>query len=161
MYPLTPAEMRQLIKLWDKVRWPAPEELFEAHCRNEVAIAVELAVLRKQGKKYQVLLIERKDKFFKGWHMPGSLLLPGENIKAVIRRLKRREVTVLITKPQFIGIHESHSRRSSEEVGLLHICYTKGSTPKNGEFFDISHLPQGTLLHHRWMLRAVRQHLAR
>lgn len=158
-YPLSPAEMARLVKLWDRVRWPAPEELFQAHCRNEIAVAVELAVVRRHAGAWQVLLIHRHDKFFRGWHMPGSLLLPGEKMREVFRRLSTREVHGRTTAPKFVTIFEFHSRRGYE-LSLLHTARLIGSRRGGeGQFFSLGKLPVNTLSHHRTMLAALRRYL--
>ncbi len=150
--------MRELIKLWDKVRWPAPEMLFEAHCKNEIGIAIELCVLRKQKGEWQVLLIYRQDKFFKGWHMPGSLLMPGETIVQVFKRLSHDEIGVAITKPKFVTINEHFTRRGYE-ISLVHTCHLVGKGIPQGKFFSLDKPPSTTLSTHKEMIRAVRRTL--
>ena len=96
---LTAQENFQLVKLLDKLEWPVTPEVFDALCVNFVTSPIELAVIRRGEKEQEVLMIYREDKFFNGWHIPGSVILPGRTIELVLSALVRREVGIEIHDP--------------------------------------------------------------
>lgn len=96
---LTETESYQLAQLMGKVEFPTTVPVFEAWCENFITNPLELGVLKDD----KILMIYRKDKYYDGWHIPGSVLTPGSRVNEVLDRLIKREVGTLVTKPEFVN----------------------------------------------------------
>ena len=79
---------------------PSPYGIFEKFMSRTVPSCVELVLVR-DGSVY---LTYRKDKFWKGYHVPGSYIAPGETLVQTAQRIADREIPgVEITSANVIG----------------------------------------------------------
>lgn len=157
---LTEKESKTLVSLMKKVEFPVSPEIFNAWCWSFITNPIELAVLRVRDGYQEVFMIYRDDAFYKGWHLPGSIYLPGDTAQQVIQRLVKREVMQEITPAEFIGYAEISKAENSrgQELSLLFVSWCKGSDVSHGKFFPLENPPTDTLEHHKKLLQRVARH---
>ena len=102
MIPLTKKEQKELVRLMNKLSFPAPLSVFEAWCRIFGTVCAEIAVIKNKDKNPEIFLTYRKDKFFKGWHIPGRVCIPTEKISNTLRRVYEEEIKMSIAKQKFL-----------------------------------------------------------
>lgn len=162
---LTREQELQLAVLLREMTFPTKtQELFEAWCWSQITNPVELAVMRNE-KAREILLIYREDKFYRGWHMPGSVILPGTNSLLARVNLIEREVRAPISIPRFVGYKEfprgngcaENSR--GQELSLLFVAHLTGDLPETSakRFFPLGAIPEGTLGHHIELIKMIRE----
>lgn len=134
---LTVSEIKELVRLLKKVRLPAPYPVFIALCKSVPMIAVDLAFISDDGR---VFLTHRKDEFYEGWHIPGSILTTGESVKHAIKRVARKELGIDSLKSEFVNhIYYNDIRESG--ISLLFAVSSK-SEPKGGKYFSLNKIPK-------------------
>ncbi len=171
--PLTREQELRCAELLRQLTYPTKTtELFEAILNRVVTSAFELAVLRPTGNVLcpEVLLIWRKDKHFKGWHMPGTMILGDNSLEDVFTRLVDREIGLSLERPpRFVhrfftpkGTGPGDNPRGTE-IGLLHLSYVVpkafAEEPRQGDFFLLTHIPKDTLEHHKRMIMYLESEL--
>lgn len=137
---------------------PLSEEAFLAYCHNCITNAIELAVLKSINNKWHILLIYRHDQFYKGWHMPGSIILPGETIDITIKRLRAEEVKQDFTRPVFVKLAENTDERG-QSIGLVHACLLKGDYKGEGKMYSLDNIPADTLSYHQRLIKIIKEWL--
>lgn len=134
-------------------RKPMGTELFDAIARVTVTVAYEaVAIIEKESGMYVYLVLRNEDDtaYPNQFHVPGSVLRPGESEADVMARLSEKEYDAKITDYHFIsnynGIGEDRGHFFTP-IGLV----TLESEPKNpsGMWFPIDDLPETTVKHHR------------
>ncbi|KKW19658.1 MAG: hypothetical protein UY63_C0008G0018 [Parcubacteria group bacterium GW2011_GWA2_51_10] len=165
---LTSREAEQLIELLGKLRWPVPENVFYAICENLVSCTVELAVLRSPDDP-EILLIERHDKYFDGWHLPGGIQRPGERASETLARIMKEEldITAVGGTPEFIpeqleflkGTGSLEVSRGQERTWLFILWVAHEEIPGK-QFFSLNTLPSNFLRHHKKIIDVVRIHIS-
>jgi ADP-ribose pyrophosphatase YjhB (NUDIX family) len=159
--PLTHEEWRQWAALTARVQFPTPREVpeaFRSYCTALITNPIELAVMNRQD---ELLLVHRQDEFYEGWHIPGSLLCPGETEEQVLERIITREVKLSVSIPVFVN--RLHFRMGSgpgenprgQELSLLFCCQTAATEAVEGEFFSLDHLPPNVLTSHQTLIREL------
>lgn len=141
---LTPKEIGDLVKLLKKIKSPFPYPVFVALCGSVPMVAVDLAVM---PDKDRVLLTYRKDDFYDNWHIPGSILRYKEKPEDAIRRVSRKELSLKIGKPYFIGCYNNFDARGHEFV-LIYAARPVGK-PKIGEYFKLKNPPKNLIKEQR------------
>ncbi|HEY4499716.1 MAG TPA: NUDIX domain-containing protein [Candidatus Paceibacterota bacterium] len=137
---LTGAEIKTLVRLLKKVKLPAPYPVFIALCKSVPLIAIDLAVMPDDQ---HVLLTHRKDEFYDGWHIPGSILRYGEKVEDAFKRVARQELNISISNPSFNYYFVYHGKR---EFGIALLFTAKPKTKiKIGEYFLLSQMPKNFL----------------
>lgn len=170
---LTDGENRQLVELLGKLSWPVDPGVFDALCENLSVTPVELAVVRKGPRGPEVFMVYRKDKFFTGWHITGSIVRPGRTVDDVLRDIVSREVGVSLAEPlfefirfrQFMKGEGPNQSRRGQEVSLIHSLFLPEGTEVHldagRKFFPLHDVPGDTLEHHKVVLADIREYLAR
>ncbi len=166
MSSYTEQETREIVHalhLLSEKGFPVPPEIFDAWCGACITVPIELAVLRvnKDTGKPEVLMVHREDKFFHGWHCPGTVILPGDTEESAVARLLKKEVGATVTIPQFVDrCHvskgdEPYQNPRGQEVGNLFACFLVGEYYGRGSFFPLQNPPKYTLDHHKRILERV------
>lgn len=137
---LNEKETKILIRLLKKVKLPAPYPVFRALCKSVPMVAVNVAVMPDNRR---LLLTYREDEFYKGWHIPGSILRYRESLADVFERIGRQELKMKIRRPRFINYFIERSARGHELV-LLFAVRTAGA-PKVGRYFSLKRPPKDLL----------------
>ncbi|MDP3999594.1 MAG: NUDIX domain-containing protein [bacterium] len=137
---LNKQETQNLVKLLKKVRLPAPYPVFIALCKSVPMVAVNLAVMPDNRR---LLLTYRNDEFYKGWHIPGSILRYKENPLDVLKRVSRQELKMKIKSPRFVNYFIENSSRGHELI-LLFVVRPAGAL-KKGKYFSLNHPPKDLL----------------
>ncbi|MBI4065712.1 NUDIX hydrolase, partial [Candidatus Kaiserbacteria bacterium] len=147
---------------------PCSPAIFDAWCGAFITNPLELAVLRRGSSGVEIFLIHREDKFFKGWHMPGTVILPGNKVAEAFERLVKKEVGTPTTKAEFImwkefmkGDRDDLAENPrGQELSLLFAVFVDGNVP-HGTFFPLDAIPDTTLGHHKQMIGDVQDWLAK
>lgn len=164
MQKYSPEEIASIVhalNLLSEKGFPVSSEIFDAWCGACVTTSIELAVLKrdeKSGGQPKVLMIHREDKFFHGWHIPGTIILPGDTEESAMMRLIKKEVGARVTPPRFAD--RSHvakgdgpyQNKRGQEVAILYTCFLIGEYSGNGLFFLLHTPPEDTLGHHKILL---------
>lgn len=137
---LNEKETKILIRLLKKVKLPAPYPVFVALCKSVPMIAVNLAVMPDNRR---LLLTYREDEFYKGWHIPGSILRYRESLADVFKRIGRQELKMKIKSIRFVNYFIEHSRRGHELI-LLFVARPVGA-PRVGKYFPLNSSSGGLL----------------
>lgn len=168
---LAKQENLELVRLLNKIEWPVCPDLFDAICNNLPVNPVDLAVIRKGEEGPEVFLIYRDDHFFKGWHFPGSVILPGRAIKSVLKDVIEREVGVRTRGLSFdlVGIHQFMKGKSAgkcargQELDVFYAIFlTKDVNVGTGEhrkFFPLNKLPKNILSHHKVLAASIKEYV--
>lgn len=150
---LNEKETKVLVRLLKKVKLPASYPVFRALCKSVPMIAVNLAVMPDNRR---LLLTYRDDEFYKGWHIPGSILRYRESLADVFKRIGRQELKMKIRRPQFVNYFIEHSSRGHELI-LLFAVRTAG-VPKVGRYFSLKRPPQDLLKEQTPEIRCLSRH---
>lgn len=120
----TDEDSRTLVALLTKLRehgWPIPQDAFYALCESFITAPVELALMRDGEGEDELFLTHREDAYFKGWHLPGSIMRPGERAEDALARMVKDEVgdvgdapVLFRTYDRMMGSGEGASPRGQE-----------------------------------------------
>lgn len=160
---MTDKEARQLTELLYKMKFPVPEEVFCALCENLIMCSTELAVLRRGERGLEILLTYRNDRYFKGWHITGTILLPGDTFESGANRVIKTEVKQKVTTPEFIDHFMAHKGTGDHEYmrgqvfAHLFKCFLKEEYKGKGTFFPLDQIPEDTLPAHMYLISLVRK----
>ena len=156
MFKLSKKEQKTLVKLMKKMSFPVPLEVFEAWCRVFGTVCAEAVVVRKNKGQNEIFLTYRKDKFFKGWHIPGCTHLPIEKIEDTLKRVMKKEIGILFYKASQLGWFErvfGRSRGQSQrghEFSIVFVVRTSQKVKEDNvaKFFPLKKLPKN-IMHHQ------------
>ena len=151
---LTDKEIKQLVGLLKKVRLPAPYPVFVALLGSVPIVAVDLAVM---PDKDHILLTYRDDEFYKGWHVPGSILRYAETTQDAWKRVATKELGMNIGSATFLAYFNYKDHRESG-VTLLFTARPKGN-PTDGEYFAFNKLPKDFLKAQQFEIDYLKKHL--
>ncbi len=100
-----------------------PRDLFLLLMGKNVSVAVEMVLIR-DGMVY---LAWRKDKFFTGWHVPGTYISPKETTLQSVQRCANREVFgIEITTAEVIGVVNHPDSPRFHDFCALTLCEFHG-----------------------------------
>lgn len=154
MIPLTKKEQKELVRLMNKLSFPAPLSVFEAWCRIFGTVCAEIAVIKNKDKNPEIFLTYRKDKFFKGWHIPGRVCIPTEKISNTLRRVYEEEIKMSIAKQKFFDWFERPFGKGmgqsprGHEFSFVFMAESKNKVRENSteKFFPLNKLPKDLIL---------------
>ncbi len=167
--PLSEQEIELTALLMRRVRFDpyCPQAIFLAWEGTFYNKAVELAVLRTGQTGDEILLTRRlsTDPFYPGqWHMPGSVVIPGNNTERTLVGLMERELGSRVGFPTFV--HEFEFLRYERPRGQgfcnlykVMVGYRASKSISHGTFFPINHLPEPMVEHHITMINKIKEHL--
>jgi len=164
---LSAEEIMHLSALMKKVEFPVPKEIFDVWCSNFTINTVELGVIRtnESGEK-EIFLTYRKDAFFDGWHIPGSVILPGETVEDKIEKLIKSEFKEMnISKPSFFSWFERVIGRDEglrgQEMGLFFIAdFFEGFNELESEkFFSFESIPYNLIEEHKILIDQLKSYV--
>ena len=118
---LTPEEQEIAASLLSKATFPLSRDLFNAWCGSFVVPCVEIALLRNGEKGREIFLIYRHDEFFKGWHIPGSVIQPGQTIAVMLKKVADNELQHAQLRPQFLSWFEHMKGNAPNESARGHV----------------------------------------
>lgn len=152
---LIKSEEKELIRLLGKVKLPAPYPVFIALCKSVPVVAVDIALMKN---KNQLLLTYRDDEFYKGWHVPGSILLYGEDPITAFYRAAKKELGLAPKDLLKIKFQTYISYADVRESGIvLLFTATSRAEPKDGKYFNLNNLPEDFLKVQLEGIKALRQ----
>ena len=167
----TVVESLAQIGRWFERDGRVPPEVFDAICEYLITTPIELAVLKLGGNDSEILMVYREDKYFTGWHMPGSVVLPGRTAEGIFPVLLRRELGLefarLRNKPKFVismdvmkGSGPDQCNRG-QEVNRLYTLWLEEAEAEliqpddHRRFFPLNRIPDDVLPHHRTMIELI------
>lgn len=159
---LTSNEAAELVRLLNKMTWPVPRNVFNALCENLIMSAIELAVIRRKKLGFELLMFYREDEYFKGWHMPGTIMQPGETELSALKRLIASEIKQKVSKPEAVGRMNflKGSGPGQYKRGQVYATFFTASFHGNytgdGTFFPLNKIPKDTLSGHKMMIKKIR-----
>jgi len=111
----------------------SPYGIFEKIMSKTVPTAVELIIVH-DGK---IFLTWREDKFFHGWHTPGSYISLGETLLQTAQRIADREVPGIKIKSTEIigGVSHNNSNRFHDFSALVAVEF-EGNIKTEGKWFS-------------------------
>ncbi|MEK7116782.1 MAG: NUDIX domain-containing protein [Patescibacteria group bacterium] len=153
MTSLTSQEEKELVRLINKLSFPTPLPVFEAWCQVFGTVCAEVIVIKNKDKNPEIFLTYRKDKFFKGWHIPGRVCIPTEKIGNTIERVCKEEIKMPITKESFFDWFERPFGKNigesprGHEFSFVFTAELKGKKRENQieKFFPLNKLPKNLL----------------
>jgi len=165
MSKLTLGEQKELIRLMKKMTIPAPLEVFYTWCEVFGIIAAELVLLRYKNGKPEIFLEYRKDRFFTGWHVQGSVELPNERITDTLKRVIKNELQGEVTTPKFFNWFErvkgkknivGFSKRG-HELAFVFIAEPKKMPKETAtrKFFPLNKIPKNTIKFHAALIKSL------
>lgn len=149
---LSAKEIKDLVRLLKKVRLPAPYPVFLALRKSISMVVVNLAVM---PDKNHILLTYRKDDLYDNWHIPGSFLLYKELPASAANRVCRKELSLKIDKPRFVGWINEYDR-CGHEIVLLYVARPIGK-PKVGEYFALNKIPKDLIKEQRQEIECLKK----
>lgn len=140
---LTPKEIKDLVRLLKKVRLPAPYPVFVALCKSVPLVAVDIALMKD---KNNLLLTYRDDEFYKGWHVPGSILLFQEEPLQAFYRMAKKELGLKPKDLAEVKFQTYFNYNDARESGVA-LLFTASSKvqPKGGKYFHLDNFPEDFL----------------
>jgi len=121
-------------------RKPMGTELFNIIARLTVSVAIDMVALRKSKKGTEIYLTKRlPGQSYSGkWHIPGTIIRPGEMEKDAFLRLEKKEFKTKLKCIRFIGYHNNIKEERGHFINLIFCCKIKKN---NTNWFFIDNLP--------------------
>ena len=104
--------------------------LFVPLLSRAVPVALELIVVRDG----QVLLINRKDEYYDGYHTPGAHMGPGEEWQDTAERIAQAELGCSVVVEKYLASFNLTDNPRFHNVSILMLCRLMGE-PNQGEWF--------------------------
>lgn len=151
--PLTKAEIKTLARLLKRLpQIPhIPEKIFIPFMSKNVPITIELAFIQRK----KALLIYRDDKYYTGWHFPGSFMSPRETFLTACQRTARVEVGLKIKNSRLLSTRRV-ALYSSRRFKCVSICFSYPTLeiPRRGAWF--AKMPKDIIPEHRKLWQNIR-----
>lgn len=128
---LNDAGQEKLVRFLDRLRPGRWGKAFIPLKKKGVHCAIELVIVQN-GK---VLLTWRDDKFFCGWHTPGTYLEQKETWQNAAQRCADREIKARVDVIRVIDTHNHPESPRFHDVSVLLLCSIVGE-PQTGQWFS-------------------------
>ena len=140
---LTDGEIKQLVGLLKKVQLPAPYPVFVALLKSVPVVPVDIAIM---PDKNHILLTSRNDEFYKGWHVPGSILLYKEKLGHCAMRVAVQELVLLSKDLKHLRFETHFEYFDTREHGIT-MFFTAQAKKKSraGTYFPLDKIPKNFL----------------
>lgn len=156
---LSQEEWKNWTELTKRIRFvngKIPIEAFYAYCEAFVSPVVEIVPYRIKNNILEILLIYRKDKYYDGFHLPGSVMVPGRTSKETLKFLIASELgnKVNTGKINFLKIDDKMKGAGigfderGQDLKLLYACEINGEV-LGGKWFARENLPKNIIPEHQ------------
>ena len=146
--PPTPAELSAAAEALARLPLGmVPEHLFYARIWAFPAICSDAALLRKTDGGVEVFLTYRKDYFFDGFHIPGSILIAGDTLESRLAKVVAGEIGLAVQLSRIPGCiaqaeilpgnTETTCPRGQVLAHLFGFWYEGGELPSKGRWFPV------------------------
>lgn len=141
-----------------------PKRLFWLVCRLSVTTTTELAPIREENGRLQVLLTKRPDddEFWPGeWHIPGVVIRATDekgSLKNPIERILEDELEGMVPlrdTPKLAQIWFGQIARGAELDHVLYYPTDSNHETDTMKFFDVDDLPLNIMEHQREMVANI------
>lgn len=150
---LTEKETLQLINLLKKIRLPAPYPIFVALAKSLTLVTVDVALMPDNKR---ILLTHRTDAWYDHWHIPGGILLSGEDPKDAAVRVACAELNLAPKGFEFVHYFFERTVRGDEVVLLFRAVSDR--KPPEGKYFSLRKMPAGFLEEQREEINYLKKH---
>ncbi|MDT0294327.1 NUDIX hydrolase [Mesonia ostreae] len=119
--------------------------------KPKIALTTDAVIFSSEEKKYQILLIKRKNKPFKGlWALPGGFLEEDEVLIDGCKRELEEETSLKVDSLQQVGVYDSVDRDPrGRMISVAFTASVKNSTAvkakddaEEAEWFPVKKLPK-------------------
>ena len=128
------------------------KELFDAIIKMVPQTAIEAIIVDDIKSPKKVLLTQRSDTYYQGWHFPGSFIRFKEKMQDAVRRVVLSEVGANIQTIKDLNKKYEHFDGRGHSIGLLFLV-TLSSQPKAGQWFYT--IPKKIIAHHKKIIKDV------
>ncbi|MFA6339048.1 MAG: hypothetical protein WCW87_03255 [Candidatus Paceibacterota bacterium] len=164
---LTPKEEKILSELINKIEFPIGIDIFYAWAQNFYQNAVEFIILREGVDEKEIFLIWRDDKYYKCFHIPGTIIRPKETQKIALKRLVKDEINnAKLSTPKYLKFIEFMKGDKEGELARGQVCsfiYVANTKDDlkiiDGKFFPISKIPDNTLSAHKIIIDYIKKEI--
>ena len=152
---LTKSEEKKLVRLLSRVKLPAPYPVFIVLCKSVPMVAVDIALMKD---KNHLFLTYRNDEFYRGWHMPGSILIYHEKPIKTFYRAAKKELGLGPKNLTGVKFQNYFSQKDIRGNGIT-LLFTAHSAVKlkNGKYFCLDNLPEDFLKEQLMEIKALKQ----
>ena len=128
---LNEAGTHLLVELLDHLKLGQWGDAFVPLKKCGVHCAIELIIICEK----KVLLTWRNDRYFKGWHTPGSYLDQGESWQDAATRCAWKEISARVHVIQDLKTFNNTDNSRFHDQTTLLLCSLAGDKPKMGQWF--------------------------
>lgn len=162
---LTQEEWVQWTNLTKRIKFingKIPLEAFYAFCESFISPVVDVIPYRVVNNEIEILLIYRKDKYYDGFHIPGSIIVPGKTSDETLDIVIGKElgnkadiggkhfIKILNTmKGSGVGFDER-----GQDLKLLYACEVRGEVLE-GDWFSKNNLPTNIIPEHQQVIPEI------
>lgn len=130
---------------------PMGVKLFNAIAQLVVTPTVEVVAFREQNGQVQVFLTQRSlsEKSYPGfWHLPGTVIRPGETLKASLERMANAECKVGILNYKVVGLINNLKEPRGHFIAPI-ILVNFVTEPITGKWVSVSSLDASVIDFHK------------
>jgi hypothetical protein len=159
LLPLSQEEWHQWTELTKRIQFidgRIPLEAFYAYCESFITPVIDLVPYRITNNVLEILLIYRKDKYYNGFHVPGSVITPRKTSKETLQYIIENELghKASIERTFFIKVVDTMKGKGvglderGQDLKLLYACEVMGEAIE-GEWFSKNNLPKNIIPEHQ------------
>jgi len=137
-----------------------PIEAFYAFCESFISPTVDVIPYRIRNNEIEILLIYRKDKYYDGFHLPGSIIVPGRTSKETLEFVISNELgeSAKVSKKNFISVSDIMKGAGvgldnrGQNLTLLYACEIDGEVLE-GKWSTQENLPKNIIPEHQLVVK--------
>jgi ADP-ribose pyrophosphatase YjhB (NUDIX family) len=148
------SDQKKLVKLLKNLKkekmYPPnmPFEIWRA-IQDLVPTPTAEVIITRTGKDF--LLVERRDKFWGGWHIPGGFMAMGESSETACNRFSQKDLGIKVKFEKIVHVHAWTDHPYGHPLSLVCVCKPIGE-PEAGEYF--TKIPSPMIPHHGDFIKA-------
>lgn len=130
---------------------PLGTKLFNAVARLTVTPTLEAVILREGGGGVEVLLVQRSPNdasFPNMWHVPGTVIRPGETFEASLKRMAESELGAQIESYEMVGLTNNLVEPRGHFISPIMLVKLK-QEPKIGKWLNVKNLDETVIDFHK------------
>jgi hypothetical protein len=167
--PLSKEEWELWANLTKRIKFidgKIPLDAFYAFCESFISPVIDVIPYKLTSNGVEILLIYRKDKYYDGFHLPGSVITPGQTSVETLNSVIKNEIgpNTETGNIKFIKVIDTMKGfgvdldSRGQNLKLLYGCEIKGNV-LNGEWFSENSLPENIIPEHKNLVRSMFEYL--